>query len=150
MISDIITIDVKNKPYKKMEGYLRFLKIDPLRIAISINKEDSTYRQIIWKNILIDGHRIKKIILLKSGNLFLYIGSAADGKTIVFNEAFSEFILSNSISLDDQQIKADTLPNKANVRQKVNALLDKISKNGYNSLSLDERKQLNSLSKFLE
>ena len=149
MIRDIITIDVTNKHYKKMEGgYLRNLKIDSKRIAISINKEDSTYRQIIWKNILIDGHRIKKIILLKSGNLFLYIGSAADGKTIVFNEAFSEFIL--SISLDDQQIKADTLPNKANVRQKVNALLDKISKNGYNSLSLDERKQLNSLSKFLE
>ncbi|MBP9849311.1 MAG: hypothetical protein KBC58_07710 [Flavobacterium sp.] len=150
MIRDIITIEV-NKPYKKIPGYLRTLKINPERIAISINKMDNTYRQIVWKDILSYDCRVKKIILLKWDNLFLYIGLSSDNQTIVYNEQFSKFILFNSILLADKLVKTDPPQCNAKILQKkINNILDKINRFGINSITLSEKNQLVNLSKFLE
>jgi hypothetical protein len=161
MNRDIITIDVSNKPYKKVDGYLRNLKINPERIAISIHENNSKYCPINWGNILPYDHRIKKIILLKMDNLYLYIGSTIDGKKIVYSEAFSEFLLSNSISLVDKQIKTDVIPakvnfvpknnaEKVNVYLRVNVYLEKIKNGGIESLTFEERKNLDKLSKIIK
>lgn len=151
MIRDIVTIDVTKKHYKKMGNYLRSLKITSEMIAISVNEINSKYCPINWKDILPHDHRVKKIILLKRDNLFLYIGFSSDNKTIVYNDAFSEFILINSTLINNM----DLLPSKSKVSQKnndkkINALLDKIAFSGIESLTYEERNSLNNLSKFLK
>ena len=118
---------------------------------VSIHENNSKYCPINWGNILPYDHRIKKIILLKMDNLFLYVGFSTDNQTIVYNEQFSKFILLNSILLGDKLIKADTFQDKGKVSQKtdiqkINGFLDIIKLKGLDSLTFGERRELDNLS----
>ena len=85
----------------------------------------------------------------------MYVGFSKDNQTIVYNEHFSKFILSKSISLDNKSIKTELLPAKVKVvgknnTQKINDLLDKLNRFGINSITPGEKNQLDNLSRFLK
>lgn len=152
---NFISIPTKNLPYKKIPGFLKSQKINPNLIAVSISTDGLKFVPIKWDNYLPYGHKIVKVILLKTDNVFLFAGYSRDDKTIIYNNSFSEIILNQEISPKmDQTIvpkkKSTYYPKSKFVyldRLLIDALLDKVSQFGITSLTDKEKKELKELSK---
>jgi hypothetical protein len=147
---NFISIPTKNLPYKKMPGYLKARKIDPDLIAVSIFDNGQKYVPINWKNYLYFGHKIAKIVLCKIDNLYIFVGYSNDDKSIIYNNSFSEIILSQEINhrLDKTIVTENnsTYVTKSNMLQ-INTILDFIGQFGVSALSNDKLEQLKELSK---
>lgn len=146
MFVQVLDLLVKDLPFKKMPGFLKTQKINPDLIAISISDDGQKYVPINWKNFMPYGHKVVKIILCKMDNLFLYVGCSKDGETIIYNDGFSKSLLlkasgfENKIDLKGQKAKSNTLIH-------LDIILDKIGKFGIDSLSIEEKRELDFLSK---
>ncbi len=150
MENNIVVISVDNLPYKKINGLLKSLKINPDSVAISISIDGQMFVPIKWQNYLIYSHKIKKIILLKEDDLFLFVGYSVDDKTIVYNNDFSKKILKiDSCIIEKRFYFSNTKSTnfKIDKIKQIDILLDKIVQSGINSLSEYEMNQLNYLSK---
>lgn len=149
---NFISVQIKNLPYKKMSGYLKSQKINPNLVAISISDDGLKYIPIDWKNYLSYGHKVVKIVLCKMNSFFLFVGYSMDDKTIVYNNNFSEIVLNQEIKMDQIIIseKESTTINETKMGQSdmiLDKILDKIGQFGIISLTDEERKELNELSK---
>lgn len=153
MENNIVIISVDNLPYKKINGLLKSLKINPDSVAISISIDGQMFIPIKWQNYLIYSHKIKKIILLKEDDLFLFVGYSVDDETIVYNNDFSKKILkTNSLTSKKHSVSSNLKSTDFKVTKllQINELLDKITQSdGLKSLSIDELSKLKILSKKL-
>lgn len=150
MENNLIVISVKDLPYKKMNGVLRSLKINPDFVAKSIAANGQKYCRIRWQDYLVFSHKIKKIILLKKDGLFLFVGHSNNDETIVYNDDFSKSILKIScINSEEQSVSFNPKTNyfKKNKFGRINMFLDQIASFGIESLSEEQIKELDELSK---
>lgn len=156
MIENIITLKVKDLPYKKMQGFLKNQKINPDNIALRvvIGEEYTHYTPLKnWQNYLPFSHKVIVIILYKINNIFLFVGHSNDGETIIYNPEFSKLLLTakNSIIVEPKiEIKPVTMKRSYFERRKItrlDILLDKITKMGIDALTDEEKKELEILSK---
>ncbi len=155
MTENIIALNVKDLPYKKMKGFLKNHKINPDKVALEVEvSEDFTrFRPLEhWQNYLPFSHRVVKILLLKIDSIFLFVGHSNDGESIIYNPEFSKFLLNiNSKQvvkrLDNREqetvISTHIIKSKSG---RLNMILDKINRLGISSLSSEEKKELDSLS----
>jgi hypothetical protein len=158
MIENIITLNVKDLPYKKMQGLLKFHKINPDYVALRVefSEEFTRFTPLErWQNYLPYSHKVVSILLYKINNIFLFVGHSIDSNSIVYNPEFSKFLLEINLkqvikSLDnsDQEIGIST-PITYSKSGRLNMILDKINrlKGGINSLSIEEKKELDELSR---
>jgi hypothetical protein len=154
-MENIISLNVKDLPYKKMKGFLKNHKINPDDVAlkVEISSDFIRYTPLVnWQNYLQFSHKVVRIILLKTKNIFLFVGHSNDGKTIIYNPEFSKLILEfgfNPILLV-KQLENDKPERTYILKSKItrlDMLLDIINRLGINSLSDDEKKELDYLSK---
>lgn len=155
MTENIIALNVKDLPHKKMKGFLKNLKINPDKVALEVEvSEDFTrFRPLEhWQNYLPFSHRVVKILLLKIDSVFLFVGHSNDGESIIYNPEFSKFLLNiNSKEvvkpLDNREqervISTHITKSKSG---RLNMILDKINALGFDSLSRKEREDLDTLS----
>lgn len=158
MMENIINLNVKDLPYKKMKGFLKSHKINPDYIAlrVEINEDFSRFTPLErWQNYLPYSHKVVSILLYRINNIFLFVGHSIDSNSIVYNPEFSKFLLEINLkqvikSLDnsDQEIGIST-PITYSKSGRLNMILDKINrlKGGINSLSIEEKKELDELSR---
>lgn len=157
-MENIISLNVKDLPYKKMKGFLKNLKINPDDVALNVSVCQGFIRftpLVNWQNYLPFSHKVKKIILLKTKNKFLFVGHSNDDETVIYNPEFSKSLLESGFNpiLLVKQLEEDKPTTKKRSylkRSKVtrlDVLLDKITRLGMNSLTEDERKELDTLSK---
>lgn len=158
MMENIISLNVKDLPYKKMKGFLKNLKINPDDVALDIIVCQDFIRftpLINWQNYLPFTHKVKKIILLKTKNIFLFVGHSNDDETVVYSSGFSKLLLESGfnpillvkqLEKDKPEIKKRTYIKKSKITH-LDILLDKINSQGISSLSDIEKKDLDSLSK---
>ena len=146
MENNLIVISVKDLPYKKMNGMLTLLKINPDLVAKSISVDSQKYCRIRWQDYLVFSHKIKKIVLLKKDGLFFFVGYSKNNETIIYNDEFSKFILNNGNQTDKGTVKESTSFLKTKLRR-IDILLDKVGFFGINSLTADEKNELHQLSK---
>lgn len=151
---NFISIPINNLRYKKIPGFLKSLKINPDLVAVSISHDGLRYVPMDWKNYLSYDHRVVKIILTKMDNLFLFVGHSKDDKTIVYNNNFSEIVLTRAINPGINEIidskKESTTINETRTVQTctiLDEILDQINKFGILSLSNEQKKELLKLSK---
>jgi hypothetical protein len=155
-MDNIISINVKNSPYKKMNGLLKSHKIDSKNIALKLKNDYSKFTILSrWQNYLPDSHKVSKILLLKKNKLFLFVGYSNDDKEIIYNPDFSKLILENAVLLSNNQSEVTVTEEKKSKRKyikrnkptRLDILLEKISRSGINSLLDEEKNELDSLSK---
>ena len=150
---NFISISINKLPYKKIPRFLKSLKINPDLVAVSISDDGLRYVPIDWKNYLSYDHKVVKIILTKMDNLFLFVGHSKDDKTIVYNNNFSEIVLTRAINPGINEIIDSKKERTYNKKSRfvyldkllIDELLDKVSQFGISSLSKDELKQLKEL-----
>lgn len=156
MIENIIILNVKNLPYKKMQGFLKNQKINPDNIALRvvIGEEFTHYTPLKnWQNYLPFSHKVVAIILHKINNLYLFVGHSVDNETIIYNPEYSKSLLlsKNTIILEPKvESKPATKKRSYFERRKItrlDILLDKITKMGIDALTDEEIKELEILSK---
>lgn len=155
MMENIISLNVKDLPYKKMKGFLKSVKIDPDDIALNVSFCEDFIRftpLINWQNYLPFSHKVKKIILLKTKNKFLFVGHSNDDETVVYNPVFSKSLLEfgfNPIQFV-KELECDKPERTCLIKSKttrLDTLLDKINSQGISFLSESEKKELDNLSK---
>lgn len=150
MNDNLIVISVEQIPYKKIGGILRSMRINPNLVAKSIATDGLRFVPIRWQNYLIFSHKIKKIVLLKEDDLFLFVGYSVDDETIVYNNDFSKKILKIDSCIIEKRFDFSNTKStnfKIDKNKQIDILLDKIVQSGINSLSEYEMNQLNYLSK---
>lgn len=156
MIENIITLKVKDLPYKKMKGFLKNHKINPDNIALKVEYSTEFTRFIPllnWQNYLPYSHKVVSILLYKINNIFLLVGHSNNGDSIIYNPEFSKFLLNlNSKDIvkslpENKQEKNITLSLRNDKITRLNILLDKINRQGINSLTIEEKIELETLSK---
>lgn len=156
MIENIITLNVKDLPYKKMKGFLKNHKINPDYVALRVeySGEFTRFTPLLnWQNYLPFSHKVTAILLFKIDNIYLFIGHSNNGETIIYNDEFSKFLLNlNSKDIvkslpEKKQKKNITLSLRNDKITCLNILLDKINRQGINSLTIEEKIELETLSK---
>lgn len=154
-MENIISLNVKDLPYKKMKGFLKNHKINPDKVALKVEVGEEFTRFVPlenWQNYLQFSHKVVKILFLKINNLYLFIGHSNDGETIIYNPEFSKFLMNiNSKQvekpLDKSEQEGGTSTHFTNNKSgRLNMILDKINALGFNSLSRKEREDLDTLS----
>lgn len=138
-----------------MKGFLKNHKINPNDVALRLEFSDDLigYAQLTnWQNYLPYSHRVVKIILLKTNNIFLFVGHTNDDETIIYNPGFSKLLLKSKPEIivkqldnDKPEIKKKASPKKSKI-DRMDILLDKITRFGISSLTVDERRELDYLS----
>jgi hypothetical protein len=158
MIENIITLKVKDLPYKKMKGFLKNHKINPDNIALKVeySSEFTRFTPLLnWQNYLPFSHKVTAILLFKIDNIYLFVGHSNNGETIIYNDEFSKFLLNlNSKDIvkslpEKKQVINKTLSLSNDKITRIDILLDKINKMGLSFLSKKEREELETLSKKL-
>lgn len=156
MFENIIILNVKNLPYKKMQGFLKNQKINPDNIALRVvvGEEYTHYTPLKnWQNYLPFSHKVVAIILYKINNIFLFVGHSVDNETIVYNPDYSKSLLSSKNTIIvEQKVESKPATKKRSYfkRSKItrlDILLDKITKMGIVALTDEEKKELEILSK---
>lgn len=151
MENTVISIDVENKGSRKVYGYLKYNGIDSTKIISSIDNFGSK-NPINLAQLFTVNHKIKKIFLLKlEDDFFLIIGHFKDGH-LVYNNSFSTILLTlkNYEITDIKETKNQQNHTKtytAKINYYVDKILDKINEKGYDTLSIEEKKELNYLSR---
>lgn len=158
MIENIITLKVKDLPYKKMKGFLKNHKINPDNIALKVEYSGEFTRFTPlekWQNYLPYSHKVVSILLYKINNIFLFVGHSNNDESIIYNPEFSKFLLNlnskdiiKSLPEKKQEIN-NTLILSNDKITRLDILLDKINKMGLSFLSKKEREELETLSKKL-
>lgn len=156
-MENIISLNVKDLPHKKMKGFLKSLKINPDDVAlnISVSKDFTRFAPLVnWQNYLPFSHKVKKIILLKTKNIFLFVGHSNDDETVIYNPEFSKSLLESGFNpvLIVKPLENDkTQPKRSYIKKskitRLDMLLDIINRQGLNSLSDEQKRDLDSLSK---
>lgn len=156
MMENIISLNVKDLPHKKMKGFLKNLKINPDKVALNVVVCQDFIRftpLVNWQNYLPFSHKVKKIILLKTKNIFLFVGHSNDDETVIYNPEFSKSLLESGFNpiLIVKPLENDkTQPKRSYIKKskitRLDILLDKINSQGISSLSDFEKKELDSLS----
>lgn len=143
----LISINVENKGCRKVYGYFKYHGIDCDKIISSI--EDNGNKNPINLELLFPAnHKIKKIFLLRIDDDFYMILGHFKNEIIIYNNSFSNF-LSNLKAYevtDKKPVKTQQNQTKT-YTTKINYYLDLINKNGCNSLSIEDKKELNYISK---
>lgn len=155
----MISLDVKNLPYKKMNGLLKTLRIDPSRVALEVSPDFATYIPLKnWQDYLPFSHKVSSVVLFKKHSLYLFVGYSSDDTTIIYNPAFSAFLLKKGVQYPVKQLdfNKEVSVRKNRIYSKkdktgqldiiLDAILDKISRHGISSLTEEEIKQLDNLS----
>lgn len=156
MIENIITLNVKDLPYKKMKGFLKNQKINPDNIALKVeySSEFTRFTPLLnWQNYLPFSHKVTAILLFKIDNIYLFVGHSNNGETIIYNDEFSKFLLNlnskdivKSLPEKKQEIN-NTLTLSNDKITRLDILLDKINRQGINSLTIEEKNELETFSK---
>lgn len=155
-MENIINLNVKDLPYKKMKGFLKNQKINPDNIALRVVvvEEYTHYTPLKnWQNYLPFSHKVVAIVLYKINNLYLFVGHSIDNETIVYNPEYSKSLLTskNTIVVEPKvESKPSTKKRSYFKRTKItrlDILLDKINRQGINSLTIEEKNELETLSK---
>lgn len=154
-VDNIITLGVKDLPYRKMTGLLKSQKINPDKIALKVEVDDEYTRFIVlkdWQNYLPFSHKVVRILLFKIRDVFLFVGHSTDNQTIIYNPEFSKMLLESKWEKEVKQLndpvgktKKRTYFTKRKITR-IDVLLDKITRFGIDSLSGDEQKELDDLS----
>lgn len=155
MMENIITLNVKDLPYKKMKGFLKNHKINPDNIALKVefSEEFTRFTPLeYWQSYLPFSHKVVTIVLLKMNNFFLFVGHSTNHETVIYNPEFSKLLLNINSKrvvkpLDNRWQKGKRRHNTKSEIIYLNMLLDKINTLGFNSLSREEREDLDTLSK---
>lgn len=157
MMENVISLNVKDLPYKKMKGFLKNLKINPDKVALNVFVGQDFIRftpLVNWQNYLPFSHKVKKIILLKTKNIFFFVGYSNDDETVIYNPEFSKTLLEsgfNPILLIEPLENDKTQPKRSYIKKskitRLDMLLDIINRLGINALSDEEKRDLESLSK---
>ncbi len=149
MENTVISIDVENKGYRKVFGYCKYNGIDPDKIISSIDNFGSK-NPVNLAQLFPVNHKIKKLFLLKTDdNFYLILGHCID-EGVIYNNSFSNFLLNlKTYETADKKVVKNQQNNTESYISKINIYLDRINKNknGYHSLSAEEKKELNYISR---
>ncbi|MES2811376.1 MAG: DUF6576 domain-containing protein [Bacteroidota bacterium] len=151
MTQNFISIPTENKSNKKVFGFLKHHNINPEKIISSIDNSGNK-NSVNLEFFFPTNHKIKKLFLMKTeDDYFLIIGHLKE-ESVVFNNFISLFLLNlQNSEITDRKLPKSQKNNYKTHITKINfyldKILDKINEKGYDTLSIEEKKELNYISR---